>query len=40
MELKVFLEANNDEQKKAIISDKEKVLCVAGAGSGQDNCAY
>jgi superfamily I DNA/RNA helicase len=30
-----FLETFNDEQKKAIISPAEKILCVAGAGSGK-----
>ncbi len=30
-----FLKEYNDEQKKAIISDKSKILCVAGAGSGK-----
>ncbi len=34
-ELKVFLGSYNDEQKKAIISDKNKILCIAGAGSGK-----
>ena len=33
--LKSFLEEYNDEQKKAIISEAEKILCVAGAGSGK-----
>ena len=32
---KEFLNKFNDEQKKAIISDKEKILCIAGAGSGK-----
>ena len=30
-----FLEKYNDEQKKSIVSSKEKVLCIAGAGSGK-----
>lgn len=30
-----FLEKFNDEQKKAIISNNDKILCVAGAGSGK-----
>jgi len=30
-----FLKPYNDEQKKAIISAKSKILCVAGAGSGK-----
>ena len=30
-----FLENFNDQQKKAIICDKSKILCVAGAGSGK-----
>jgi len=30
-----FLNGYNDEQKKAIISEAEKILCVAGAGSGK-----
>ena len=30
-----FLEDYNSYQKKAIISDSEKILCVAGAGSGK-----
>jgi len=34
-ELRPFLERFNDFQKKAIISDKEKILCIAGAGSGK-----
>ncbi len=34
-ELNYFLYKFNDFQKKAIISDKEKILCVAGAGSGK-----
>ena len=33
--LEPFLKYYNDEQKKAIISDKEKILCIAGAGSGK-----
>ncbi|MFW6122112.1 MAG: ATP-dependent helicase, partial [Petrotogales bacterium] len=31
----VFLLKFNDEQKKSIISDKARVLCIAGAGSGK-----
>lgn len=34
-ELNSFLEKYNDFQKKAIISNKEKILCIAGAGSGK-----
>lgn len=34
-ELNHFLGNYNDEQKKAIISNKEKILCIAGAGSGK-----
>lgn len=34
-ELDGFLGRYNDEQKKAIISEKEKILCIAGAGSGK-----
>jgi superfamily I DNA/RNA helicase len=34
-ELDFFLSGFNDEQKKAIISQKEKILCIAGAGSGK-----
>jgi superfamily I DNA/RNA helicase len=34
-ELDSFLNKYNDFQKKAIISDKEKILCIAGAGSGK-----
>jgi len=30
-----FLEQYNDEQKKAITSNKEHILCIAGAGSGK-----
>jgi len=30
-----FLEKYNDPQKKAIISNAEKILCIAGAGSGK-----
>jgi superfamily I DNA/RNA helicase len=30
-----ILDGFNDEQKKAIISDKQKILCIAGAGSGK-----
>ncbi|MCK5321294.1 exodeoxyribonuclease V subunit gamma [Candidatus Pacearchaeota archaeon] len=33
--LKGFLGEYNDEQKKAIISKADKILCVAGAGSGK-----
>ncbi|MBW3019915.1 ATP-dependent DNA helicase UvrD2 [Candidatus Woesearchaeota archaeon] len=33
--LKDFIGIYNDEQKKTIISNKEKVLCIAGAGSGK-----
>lgn len=33
--LKNFLERFNDEQKKAIISENQNILCVAGAGSGK-----
>ncbi|MCK5449559.1 ATP-dependent DNA helicase UvrD2, partial [Candidatus Pacearchaeota archaeon] len=33
--LKSFLEKYNNEQKKTIISEAEKILCVAGAGSGK-----
>ncbi len=33
--LDIFLNKFNDEQKKAIISEAEKILCVAGAGSGK-----
>jgi len=33
--LESFLGGFNDEQKKAIISEAEKILCVAGAGSGK-----
>ena len=32
---KDFLKNYNDEQKKAIVSEKEKILCIAGAGSGK-----
>jgi superfamily I DNA/RNA helicase len=32
---KEFLEGFNDGQKKAIISEAKKILCVAGAGSGK-----
>lgn len=35
LELNHFLDKYNDYQKKAIISDKEKILCIAGAGSGK-----
>jgi len=34
-ELKVFLQRYNNNQKKAIISSKDKILCIAGAGSGK-----
>jgi len=34
-ELKEFLEGYNNNQKKAIISEAKKILCVAGAGSGK-----
>jgi superfamily I DNA/RNA helicase len=34
-ELNDFLEDFNLEQKKAIISSKQKVLCIAGAGTGK-----
>ncbi|MFH1452242.1 MAG: UvrD-helicase domain-containing protein [archaeon] len=34
-ELNSFLDYYNDSQKKAIISSTEKILCVAGAGSGK-----
>ncbi len=30
-----FLDNYNENQKKAIVSNKEKILCVAGAGSGK-----
>ncbi len=30
-----FLHLMNDEQKKAVISNKNQILCVAGAGSGK-----
>ena len=30
-----FLEGLNDEQKKAVVTPSEKVVCVAGAGSGK-----
>jgi len=33
--LKDFIGKYNDEQKKAIISNKDKILCIAGAGSGK-----
>ena len=33
--LKDFIGQYNDEQKKAIISNHDKVLCIAGAGSGK-----
>ncbi|MBD3252502.1 AAA family ATPase [Candidatus Pacearchaeota archaeon] len=34
-ELDFYLKNYNDNQKKAIISDSEKILCIAGAGSGK-----
>ncbi len=34
-ELENFLSGFNPEQKKAIISPKEKILCIAGAGTGK-----
>ena len=34
-ELDSFLSKYNPEQKKAIISDKKNILCIAGAGSGK-----
>ncbi len=34
-ELNHFLERFNDYQKKAIICDKDKILCIAGAGTGK-----
>ncbi|MFA5856085.1 MAG: UvrD-helicase domain-containing protein [Candidatus Pacearchaeota archaeon] len=34
-ELDTFLSKFNDSQKKAIISNKDSILCVAGAGSGK-----
>jgi len=34
-ELDSFLNGYNDEQKKAIISNNENILCIAGAGSGK-----
>ncbi|MBR9704115.1 UvrD-helicase domain-containing protein, partial [Candidatus Pacearchaeota archaeon] len=34
-ELDSFLHRFNDNQKKGIISDSEKILCIAGAGSGK-----
>ncbi len=34
-ELNDFLKGFNLEQKKAIISQKEKILCIAGAGTGK-----
>jgi superfamily I DNA/RNA helicase len=34
-EFNFFLEKYNDEQKKAIISQTEKIICIAGAGSGK-----
>jgi len=34
-ELSSFLENYNQEQKKAIVSNKETILCIAGAGSGK-----
>ena len=34
-ELDSFLNGFNEQQKKAIISDKKEILCIAGAGSGK-----
>jgi len=34
-ELDSYLNGFNDNQKKAIISESEKILCIAGAGSGK-----
>ena len=34
-ELETFLSAFNDYQKKAIISNTQKICCIAGAGSGK-----
>ena len=34
-ELEEFLSGFNMEQKKAIVSPKQKILCIAGAGSGK-----
>jgi superfamily I DNA/RNA helicase len=34
-EFNFFLEKYNDEQKKAITSSTEKIICIAGAGSGK-----
>lgn len=34
-ELGDFISKYNDEQKKAIISNKKEILCIAGAGSGK-----
>ncbi|MGV8152584.1 MAG: UvrD-helicase domain-containing protein, partial [Candidatus Nanoarchaeia archaeon] len=34
-ELDYLLRGYNDEQKKAIISNKKNILCIAGAGSGK-----
>jgi superfamily I DNA/RNA helicase len=34
-ELDFFLKKFNDEQKKAIISEKKNILCLAGAGTGK-----
>ena len=34
-ELEEFLSGFNMEQKKAVVSPKEKILCIAGAGSGK-----
>lgn len=38
IELDSFLHEFNDEQKKAIISNRKKILCIAGAGSGKTTC--
>ncbi|MGM5482082.1 MAG: UvrD-helicase domain-containing protein [Nanobdellota archaeon] len=35
MALDSFLNGYNDEQKKSIIEDHNKILCIAGAGSGK-----
>ncbi|PXY71559.1 hypothetical protein CXX78_00435 [Candidatus Parvarchaeota archaeon] len=34
-EFEEFLERFNDEQKKAIVCNNDKILCIAGAGSGK-----
>jgi len=34
-EMESLLDKYNDDQKKAIISDSDKILCIAGAGSGK-----